>query len=134
MLLWCVLRQKALLPRSSKLLPIFPGERSHFFLGQLCRLGYSSPNISRYAPMKFLNFFFFFFLLFHLQFISGALNYTGASFCATSFYLPRACNAPLGGALVLIFPRKRALTLHWRHLHENSNPVFWDKHHRFVFC
>ena len=25
MLLWCVLRQKALLPRNSKLLPIFPG-------------------------------------------------------------------------------------------------------------
>ena len=53
----------------------------------------------RYAPM---NFFFIFFLLFHLQFISGALNYTGASFCATSFNLPWAYNAPLGGALVQV--------------------------------
>ena len=44
----------------------------------------------------------FFFLSFHLQFISGVLNYTGASLCATSYYLPRAYNAPLGGALVAL--------------------------------
>ena len=41
-----------------------------------------------------------FYIKFHLQFISGALNYTGATLCATSCYLPRAYNAALGGALV----------------------------------
>ena len=64
MLLWCVLHQKALLPRSSKLLPVFPGGRSHlpWFLGQLWPIGYS---ISRdYAPMKFFIYFFFFFFFF----------------------------------------------------------------------
>ena len=35
--------------------------------------------------------------------MSGALNFTGASLCAKSYYLPRAYNAPLGGALVLYF-------------------------------
>ena len=48
----------------------------------------------RYAPMIFF--------YFHLRFISGALNYTGASFCATSFYLPLAYISSLGGALVLL--------------------------------
>ena len=38
MLLWCVLRQKTLLPRSSKLLSIFPGGRSHFFLNSWASL------------------------------------------------------------------------------------------------
>ena len=63
MLLWCVLHQKALLPRSSKLLPIFPGGRSPFFLNFLVLgpLGYSSPNISRDMPQWIFFFFFFFF-------------------------------------------------------------------------
>ena len=58
----------------------------------------------RYAPIIiiFFFFFFFFFLQFQLQFISGALNYAGASLCATSYFLPRAYNAPLGGALVFL--------------------------------
>ena len=49
----------------------------------------------RYAPMIFFFFFFFFFVI-----PSRALYYAGASLCATSYYLPRAYNAPLGGALV----------------------------------
>ena len=50
-LLSCALHPKALLPRCSKLLPIFPGERSYFsLLGQLGPLGYRSPNISRAMP------------------------------------------------------------------------------------
>ena len=55
--------------------------------------------------MKFFFFFFFIFLFFFLQFhkfIIGALNYTGASLCAASFNLPRAYNALLGGALVMV--------------------------------
>ena len=32
--------------------------------------------------------------------LSSALNYTAVSLCATSYYLPQAYNAPLGGALV----------------------------------
>ena len=90
--------------------------------GPAWSLGYSSPNTSRDMPQRnifyfyffififffffflfiyfFFFIFFFFFFEFHLQFISGAINYTGASFCATSYYLPRAYNAPLGGALV----------------------------------
>ena len=66
----------------------------------------------RYASMNcFYLFFFFFFLYFHLQFISGALNYTGASFCATSFYWPWAYNAPLGGALVFLYFLSSKITL-----------------------
>ena len=36
----------------------------------------------------------------HLQFTSGALNCTGVSICATSYYLPRAFDASACGALV----------------------------------
>ena len=41
---------------------------------------------------------------FHLQFISGALNYTEASLCATSYYLPRPYNVVdgLGTALSVV--------------------------------
>ena len=111
MLLWCVLCQKALPPRSSKLLPICLGGRNHFLLNSwaslVLRLQFTKYQ-QRYAPTKYFlflffilfYFIFFFFFEFHLQFISGAMNYTGASFCATSYYLPRAYNAPLGGALV----------------------------------
>ena len=124
MLLWCVLCQKALPPRSSRLLPICLGGRNHFLLNSwaslVLRLQFTKYQ-QRYAPTKYFLFlffilficlfflyiylfyfffFFFFFFEFHLQFISGAMNYTGASFCATSYYLPQAYNAPLGGALV----------------------------------
>ena len=61
MLLWCVLDQKALLPRSSKLLPIFPGGRSHFLIpgpAWSLRLQFTKYQ-QRYVPMKFFQFFFF---------------------------------------------------------------------------
>ena len=37
--------------------------------------------------------------------MSGALIFAGASLCATSYYLPRAYNALLGGALVFFVMR-----------------------------
>ena len=38
--------------------------------------------------------------LLHLQFTSGAQNYTGVNICATPDYLPRVYNASACGALV----------------------------------
>ena len=94
MLLLCVLRPKALLPRHSKLLPIFPGGRSHFSLisGPAWTLWLQFTKYQQsYAQMKIFKKIFV---------IPLALNCTGASLCATSYYLPRAYNAPLGAALV----------------------------------
>ena len=97
MFLSCVLHQKAPI---SKLLSIFPGGRSHFSLNFWASLD-PKVTVRQISPELCPNGnFLIFWGEFHLQFISGALNYTGASLCAASFNLPRAYNALLGGALV----------------------------------
>ena len=127
MVLSCVLCPKALLPRCSKLLSIFLGGRSHFslnFIGQLGPLGYSTKYQQSYASMIFFFLFiylfyfiffiylfiylFYYFILFYLFFfffvipltvyIRSTELYRGQFTCY--ILLPRAYNAPLGGALV----------------------------------
>ena len=53
--------QKALLPRSSKLLPIFPGGRSHFFLNSWASLVTVHQISAEICPNEIFYFFFFFF-------------------------------------------------------------------------
>ena len=107
MLLLSVVRPKPLLPRCSKLLHIFPGRRSHFSLNFWASL---DPEVTVHqisaelCPFEFLFiyllFFFFLFPINSTQFTSRTLNYTGVSLCATSYYLPRAYNAPLAELLL----------------------------------
>ena len=92
MLLSCVLRLKALLPRRSKP-PYFPRWEKSLpkFLG--LRLQFTIHQ--QLCPVEI----YFVSNLFHLQFTSRALNYTGVSLCATSYYLPWAYNAQLAELL-----------------------------------
>ena len=120
-------------------LPIFQGEEvtSPLISGPAWTLRLQFTKYQKsYAPMNFFLILFIFFLfiflfiyLFYFIFfffcnstytISGALNYTGASLCATSYNLPRAYKAPLSGALVLTFHRKLVLTFH-------ANCLPWKK-------
>ena len=96
MLLSCVLRPKALLPRRSKLLPIFQeGEvTSPLISGPAWTLKLQfTKYYQSYAPMIF------FFVIPLTDYIRSTELYR-SQFCATSYYLPRAYNAPLCGALV----------------------------------
>ena len=80
---------KPLLPRRSKLLPIFPEGRSHFSLNFWASLDPEVTAHQIFAELYPLDFFFVCNKR-HLQFTPGALNYTGVSSCATSYYLPWA--------------------------------------------